>query len=105
MGALTMLVKSLVNKYLKDNESKCYNSIVAKGDSFVINAVMFNDVSIFFRAEQLAIAQNIEEKTRPKISVKLQRRGSLGNTLRSSLRRSKLMFTSQDKLDDQSFSK
>ncbi|XP_065063741.1 tight junction protein ZO-1-like isoform X1 [Rhopilema esculentum] len=52
------------------------------------------------RAEQLAIAQSTEERVMPKVlGGKLQRRGSLGG----SLRRSKFKFTSQDKLDDQSF--
>ncbi len=59
---------------------------------------------LHYRAEQLAIAQSIEEKQTllPKVlGGKLQRRGSLGG----SLRRSKFKFTSQDKLDEQSFSK
>ena len=53
------------------------------------------------RAEQLAIAQSKEESMAPKAlsDKKLQRRGSLGG----SLRRAKKMFTSQDKLDEQSF--
>ena len=58
-------------------------------------------VNLVNRAEQLAIAQSTEERIMPKVlGGKLQRRGSLG----SSLRRSKFKFTSQDKLDDQSFS-
>eukprot|EP00794_Sanderia_malayensis_P016596 gene16596-18285_t len=55
------------------------------------------------RAEQLAIAQTIEERQLPKNLgsklAKLTRRGSVGG----SLRRSKFKFTSQDKLDEQSF--
>ena len=60
-------------------------------------------VVVYFRAEQLAIAQSTEERIMPKVlgGGKLQRRGSLGG----SLRRAKFKFTSQDKLDEQSFSK
>lgn len=61
----------------------------------------FQGACCFYRAEQLAIAQSTEERIMPKVlGGKLQRRGSLGG----SLRRSKFKFTSQDKLDDQSFS-
>ena len=65
--------------------------------------MVLDDNPIYFRAEQLAIAQSTEERIMPKVlgGGKLQRRGSLGG----SLRRAKFKFTSQDKLDEQSFSK
>ena len=68
---------------------------------FVPAKIVTSTVFLSSRAEQLAIAQSTEERVMPKVlGGKLQRRGSLGG----SLRRSKFKFTSQDKLDDQSFS-